>query len=417
MRRFAAVVAVAAILGAACGSDDDESSTSTTAGETGGSGASSITVEVDAKPSNLTMHALAYFPKEVTARAGDTVKFHSNDTGEPHTVTLGTIVDDGLNAFNALPDEIKNADGPPDEAAIAKLPADQQKAVKDALALDEKLPSLLPDGPGDANQLAANPCFSDSDPATDKACAEQAQPAFNGKQAVYNSGYLPGDAVFEVKLAEDLAPGTYNYFCLLHRQGMTGTITVVDADTAVPSAAEVAELGDKELEEKFASKLRPQAAELAKTPSDKAVAGAPPLEGEELEAGLNVFGPDEVEAKAGTPVVWTVSGPHTIAVDAPQDAIGALVKAPDGTWHANEKAFTPVGGAGAPPPSDGPPDPKAPPVVIDGGTYSGSGFHSSGLILSFGAPVYQYKLTFAKAGTYQISCQIHPDMKGSVKVS
>lgn len=420
MRRLLAVLGVVAVLGAACGDDEDTASTASTTAPAAAKPAA-ITVEVDGAADDLPMSALAYFPQKVTVHAGDKVTFHSNDTGEPHTVTLGSIIDTGLTAFNALPDEIKNADGPPSEADIAKLPADQQKTVKDALALDEKLPPLLPNGPGDANQLAANPCFATSEPAPDAACPKATQPAFDGKQAVYNSGYLADDATFDVSLADDIAPGTYNFMCLLHRQGMTGTITVVADDAAVPSPADVEKSAADELEQRFASKLKPTAAELAKTPVDKAVAGSPPIEGQEdLEASLNAFGPGEVTVKAGSAVTWTVFGPHTISINAPQDAVGAMTKAPDGTWHANAKAFAPAGGAGAPPPPDGPPappDPNAKPVVIDGATFDGSAFHSSGIILSFGAPVYQYKLKFAKAGTYKLQCQIHPDMKATVTVT
>jgi len=418
MRRILAVLAVVVLVGAACGEDDDgtESGTATTTAAEATSAA--ITVEVDGAPDDVAMSALAYFPQAVTVHAGDKISFRSNDTGEPHTVTFGTIVDDSLKAFKDLPDEIKNADEPPDPS---KLPADQAALVTRALAVDEKLPPLLPDGPGDANQLSANPCFlASGDPKPDAACDKTSQPAFDGKQSVYNSGYLPDDATFDVTLADDIAPGTYNYFCLLHRQGMTGTITVVADDADVPSADEVEKTAADELESRFASKLRPAATELAKTPVADAVAGAPPAEGlEDLEAGLNAFGPGEATIKAGEAITWTVFGPHTIAVDAPEDAKGVMVKAPDGTWHANQKAFAPEGGPGAPEPTGppGPPDPDAKPVLIDGGSYDGSGFHSSGIILSFGAPVYQYKLTFAKAGTYQIVCQIHPDMKASVKVT
>lgn len=417
MRRLIAVLAVVAFVGAACGSDKKTTSTATTTAAAPKSNA--ITVQVDGKPADLSMSALAFFPQAVTVHAGDKVTFHSNDTGEPHTVTLGSIVTTGLKAFNALPDSIKNAEGPPDSATIAALPADQQALVKDALSLDDKLPHLLPDGPGDANQMAANPCvLASGDPPKDAACPKSAQAAFDGTQAVYSSGYLSADAMFDVQLADDIAPGTYSFMCLLHRQGMSGSITVVPKAQAVPGADEVAKTGAKELEDKFVSKLRPQAAELAKLTADKAAAGAPPAAGQEnLEASLNAFGPGEVSVKAGSAVTWTVSGPHTISINAPQDARGVMVKAPDGSWHANAKAFAPAGGAGAPPPAEGPPKPGAKPVVVDGGKFDGSGFHSSGIILSFGPPGYQYKLTFTKAGTYQIQCQVHPDMKGTVTVT
>lgn len=410
-----AVLAVMAVLGAACGKDKTTTSTTTTAAPK----ANAVTVEVDGKGKDLSMASFAYFPQAVTVHAGDKVTFHSNDAGEPHTVTFGTIVDSSLKAFNALPDEIKNADGPPD---VSKLPADQAKLVTEAMAVDDKLPSLLPEGPGDANQVSANPCFvATGDPPKDAACPKSAQPAFDGKQSVYNSGYLAGDATFDLQLADDIGPGTYSYMCLLHRQGMTGTITVVGEDEKVPTATEVKATGAKELEDKFVSKLRAQAAELAKTPAASAVAGAPPTpETEHLEASLNAFGPGEINIKAGEAVTWSVFGPHTISINAPEDARGVMVKAPDGTWHANEKYSAPAGGPGAPPPPDsppGPPDPKAKPVLVDGGTFDGTSFRSSGLILSFGSPAYQYKLTFAKAGTYVVQCQIHPDMKATVKVA
>ena len=36
----------------------------------------------------------------------------------------------------------------------------------------------------------------------------------------------PGDEEFEVTLADDIAPGTYTYFCTLHRQDMEGKVIV-----------------------------------------------------------------------------------------------------------------------------------------------------------------------------------------------
>lgn len=424
MRRVLAVLAVMALFGAACGDDDDEAATEATGTAAGAEGPQTLTVEVDGKVPDLPMGAIAYFPSELTVHAGDTLKFHSNDTGEPHTVTFGTVVDKGLKAFEALPDEIKEADGPPD---VSKLPEDQKKLVEEVEALDAALPELLPEGPGDANQLGANPCFvaGDKPPAdTEKACPKVEQPAFDGTQAVYNSGFLPNDETFEVELAADLAPGTYNYFCLLHRQGMVGTVTVVPEAQKAQTADEVEKAAEKGLQE-TAAQLRPKFEELKKTPADKPFAGQPPSDSEEEEEGhgfLAPFAPEEIAINAGEAVTWTVFGPHTIAVNTPEDAVGIMTKAPDGTWHLNEKANTPQGGPGAPPPPEGdgppgPPDPNAKPVFIDGGKFDGQGFHSSGFIPAFGPPGYQYKLTFTKAGTYKLQCQIHPDMKGTVKVT
>jgi len=55
------------------------------------------------------------------------------------------------------------------------------------------------------------------------------------------------------------------------------------------------------------------------------------------------------------------------------------------------------------------------PTVIDGGTYDGAGFASSGFIQAFDAPV-PYKITFSTAGTYTYICAIHVDMEGTIKV-
>lgn len=414
MKRTFAVLAVVAMVAAACGGNDDEAATTATTAGTGGEH-TSLTVEVDGKNEDIGLATFAYFPNEVTAHAGDTVSFRSNDTGEPHTVTFGTLVDAGVKAFRSLPDEVKNADGPPD---ASKLPPEQAKAVAAVEATEKALPSLLPDGPGDANQMAANPCFAEAAPtATDKACPKVEQPAFDGRQAVYNSGYLPGDATFDVELAEDLAPGTYAYFCLLHRYEMSGTVTVVPEDQKAQTADEVHAAGEKALDDMVA-KLRPQAEAMAKTPADKPVAGGPQADGPPVApAMLAAFAPKELTVPAGGTVTWSVFGPHTVAVNAPQDTVGLFVKAPDGTFHINEKAVKPEGSPGPPPPTEGEPKPDAKPVVVEGGRFDGAGYRSSGLILSFGPPGYQYKLTFAKAGTYQVQCQIHPDMKATVKVS
>jgi hypothetical protein len=71
-----------------------------------------------------------------------------------------------------------------------------------------------------------------------------------------------------------------------------------------------------------------------------------------------------------------------------------------------------------PPPEGGPPTPNGPPFTpIDGGTYDGSGYKSTGLLTGFGPPMPQPSVTFTKAGTYSYVCLIHPKMGGVVKVT
>ena len=64
------------------------------------------------------------------------------------------------------------------------------------------------------------------------------------------------------------------------------------------------------------------------------------------------------------------------------------------------------------PPPNGPPTVK----VTDAGSWDGTGFHNTGLVLSFPPQLGAYKLTFTKPGTYQYKCLIHVDMLGTVKV-
>ena len=115
-------------------------------------------------------------------------------------------------------------------------------------------------------------------------------------------------------------------------------------------------------------------------------------------------------------MTWTVLGPHTISFDAPEDANQARVVAPDGSVHINAKAFVPANSPGQPPPPEGEAPPPGPPILIDGGMWDGEGFISSGIILSFPPQLFQYRLTFATAGTYKFQCLIHPDMEGTVRV-
>ena len=60
---------------------------------------------------------------------------------------------------------------------------------------------------------------------------------------------------------------------------------------------------------------------------------------------------------------------------------------------------------------------RRPPPVIDGGSWDGRGFRSSGII--FGPPppnTTQFKLRFTNAGTYAFVCSVHRGMSGTVTV-
>ena len=69
-----------------------------------------------------------YFPHEVTVRPGDTVHFKQAWNGEPHSVTMGTLVNHALGIVNPLLEKYPNGEGAPPgteeqfQAAFKDLP-------------------------------------------------------------------------------------------------------------------------------------------------------------------------------------------------------------------------------------------------------------------------------------------------------
>ena len=59
----------------------------------------------------------AYFPRASTVHPGDSVVFHYVGVGEPHTVTLGTLVDQALGLYVHLTP--RQQQGPPPAALQA----------------------------------------------------------------------------------------------------------------------------------------------------------------------------------------------------------------------------------------------------------------------------------------------------------
>jgi plastocyanin len=388
MRRILlGLLGVVVLVGGACGS----SSKSGASGQT-------RTVNVDGKSSQFLSAFLAYFPNQLTVHPGDSVEFKEIWTGEPHTVTMGTLVEAGLSAAKAA--------GPD----------------KDPGPAYDSLPSLLPQGPGDVNQNAGQPCFLDtgappSNAAT--ACAKTAQPAFNGKQSYYNSGFLAKDSTYTVKLASDIAPGAYHFYCNLHGPIMSGTITVVASTATVPSQSDVDAQGKSQLDA-LSNQLLPayQAAQAGHPQLPGGISGnlAGLLSESVSNAEVEQFLPANVQAKIGQKVSWTILGPHTITFGAPATIPPIITIAPDGSVHGNQQAGAPSPAPSSPPLAanpNGPPQPQ----TIDGGTYDGTGFHNSGVQASFPPGLITYTLTFTKSGTFAYACMIHPGMTGIVTVS
>jgi len=385
VRIRSAIVAVVALtlLGAAC-------STKQTGGE-GGDKQATYTVQVDAhtQGGEFGFYASKYFPDELQVHPGDTLDFKLNWSGEPHSVTFGTLVDAGAASLDPSAEE---------------EPAEWQK-----------IPPMLPEGPGDAVQASVNPCYVETgEPPKEAACENRTQPAtFTGAYALYSSGFMPDGTTFSVTLDPGITPGTYNYFCTLHRGIMTGKVEVVAASGTVADAAAVAKKAADEIAgigstlkgafDQSKNGMGPGTLFAGTTKPDLIEGGT--------DAGVTEFLPKQATAKVGEPVKFLPVGAHTVTFNAPQDAVEFLTKAPDGTWHLNPKA---AGPAGSPP--TGPPGDK--PVVTDAGTWNGEGFLNSGILLGFGPPgAITWQVTFGTAGSYEYRCLVHPDMEGSITVA
>jgi plastocyanin len=389
-----ALTALGVLFAIACGSGGGNAKTTPTAPGGATVKATTFTVQIDGQSPSFNAQLSRYYPRELTVHPGDTIQFKVVDSGEPHTVTLGTLVDSAVAAIEKAGARPRGAPPLPEVAQLPQL-----------LAVDAR----------DANQAAANPCFLDTGaPPADGPCPKRQQPELNGVQTFYNSGWLAPDAVFVVKLAKDIKPGAYGLIDLDHAATMNGKITVVDGTQAIPGPEEVARQGAKELNDLIAA-IQPSADASAALPLEKAIAGVtgPGIAG----AGAAQFGPKELTIPVGGSITWIINGRHTISFNAPEDAKGLRLKAADGTLHLNSKLTDRVN---SPPiPAVAPEvaaNAAAPPALIDAGDWDGSGLRNSGIIASQPAGIYAYKLTFTKAGAYQFKCLIHDKMEGTVKV-
>ena len=201
---------------------------------------------------------------------------------------------------------------------------------------------------------------------------------------------------------------------------MSGSIVVLNKDKSIPSADTTNKAADAEKTADVAKLLpdytRAKAGQFP-LPAVKNVAG---YASQAFQQGLiDEMIPAEIDAKVGQKVTWTVVGPHTISFGkAPVEPGAYMAKSPDGAWHLNQQVFAPSNFPQAPPPPGGPP-PSQPTLLppIEGGTYDGTGFKSTGALVSFPPVLTQASITFTKAGTYSYVCLIHPKMGGVVKVT
>ena len=411
-----------------CGGDDDAAS---------GSG-EERSVLVDFRHDEFAAAFLQYYPEQLKVRPGDTIQFRQAWTGEPHSVTFGKVVDDFVEIFPKL-QEFESPEA-------AREAGESQETINELLEIYGRFPAMT-DG-FEIADLGAEPCYVDDmdeapvvrDVQTDKVLLDakcptkgREQPAFNGRQALYNSGFIPysgerGNS-FEVPIAEDAEPGTYQYFCNYHFLFMGGSVEVVEKGATIPSQSEVSRQARKEIEadadralkrvrEAEAKKVGDKITETVQGPGGEQVNEVTlPLSGratdEETPVIINEFFPSKVTAKVNEEVTWTFDGGiHTVSFNVPKYfPIFTVAKSGKVKW--DPQAWKPVGWD-----LDFEPQTFAfempEPRNLDAGKWdSKGGFHSSGALL----PGDKFSVTFTKPGTYPFACVLHPQMVGTLVVT
>jgi plastocyanin len=386
MKRIALVLATVTLLGlTGCGSD------STTR-----------RVLIDYSPDDFAASFFGYFPRVVEAHPGDTVDFHQTWTGEPHTVTLGTMVQPVGDKMRAALLQRKSLFENDDTSAYG-------------------LPSVFPDEVGTGNiklnQAASQPCYVAKPPlALDGSGCSKRQPVYDGTQAFYNSGYIRyrggRSNKYTLPLAKTIKPGDYFYYCVLHGPGMGGFVRVKPAGAKLAASQG---LHDRDLVagRKLAERTRAVVAKPSyRLPdSDIEVGGftAAIKNGLTHPVSINEFFPSTFKTQVGKPVTWSFDeGPgHTVSFDVPA-YLPAILFRSDGSVEVNHQTLDAVGGPGYPK-TDAPPSGS---VDVDVGDYDGGHFLSSG----YPDGPMRYSVTFTKPGTYAYACLIHPLMLGKVVV-
>jgi plastocyanin len=413
--RLVVAVLLVALVAPSCGDGDGD-------GPSGGDG-DARRVLVDYKHDEFSSSFLAYFPNLVTVHPGDRVNFTQAWTGEPHSVTMGRLVDDLGRPFWDLVDPVfERGDG--DFTSLAGV---ARPALDDFF---EQLP-FMTNTRLQVVQSAAQPCYIEqgapqaSEP--DKPCAVQEQPVFDGRYDYYNSGFIPYRGqkgnTFSVPLADDIEPGTYHYYCNWHSIEMSGAIKVVPPSTPIPSQTEVNKTANEQ-----STRYTDELTEM----SDDAAAGRRgelPVVGIEATAeekretfGLfpaigDEFVPETINARVNEKVTWTFAGrSHSLAFRVPK-YFPVVDVADDGTVRLDDRGFRAVRFPAPPDQAAGSLGGRRPPrapVAIDGGRFDGTGsLRSTGMFYAEGDT---FSLTFTRTGTYQFACLVHPAMVGKVVV-
>jgi plastocyanin len=449
-----------------------------------GGGSNERTVLVDFSSDRYPSFFLYNFPKKIAVHPGTTLIFRQTWTGEPHTVTSGRIVSGVLASTRAWLDLFLTYDSlkgsgadvvdpeNPGDATVADFakalrsarPRSKVKVIRDAWeklrsqgvklpdldhppdtsfkALDkvieeesnkafEDLPFAFGEEGNNINQNIGQPCYltrggPPKNPKKPCAKSNQRQPVFDGRQSFYNSGIIPYQGpqgnTFRIPLAKDIEPGTYTFYCSVHGPLQATDIEVRPESADVPTQEEISRQARREIDQvatpldQVWTDARDGRITLMSGKEKTKIRG--PFAGlfspKEEHAAINAMVPRRITVKVGTPIKWKIMGAgHTISFDVPS-YFPPVQFLKDGTVRLNPMLDEPAGGAPKPPAEES--DVKK----VDGGTYDGSGFWSSGLTSPCpecgGSPYIEYTLRISKPGTYKYACLLHPPMVGTVEV-
>lgn len=282
----------------------------------------------------------AFYPARLKAHAGDTVRFTNPTLEDPHTVTFGL------------------------EPSRSNQPSF---------------------GDGKALPHVNGPCVSEValTASTMHCTGSEARelPPYSG-QAYFNSGIIaPGGGTFDLRLASDLASGTYSFFCVIH-PGQAGTIDVVERDETTQRPQSLIADATKQFERDrtHLRQIQRQAGEgLFDAGSANVRAGAATE-----RVSLNRFLPREVAIEEGASVTWTNTGsvPHVMT-------FGGVISPPDAI--------------------------ETPPTRASGSSIT-DGLFSTGPIGAWPYPRTEFTIRFDRRGRYEYACWLHPGMTGTVVV-
>lgn len=314
------------------------------------------TVMVGADSQDTSIVKMAFYPADLTVHVGDTVIWMANSM-DVHDVLFGPP-----EALQAPPDMPPDANG-----MIQFNPA-----------------ALLPSG-------------GDSYDGTGTA----------GSGLITNAQGVP--AVQSYKLTFTKA-GTYNYVCNFHAPAMIGSITVVDAATALPMTPDQATQAGKDKMDKDLADAQAQVSQIQAPASTANPDGtttwnvdiSAPLQG----ADYMRFTPGDLTIAAGDKVTWTMKDagtPHTVTLASGGPEPDLFVATPQ---------------------QAGPPLIYFNPLTANkqgGDVYDGAGLFNAGVMNGTQVPApgpRSYTLTFTTPGTYEFYCILHDNllMKGQVTV-